>query len=85
MRAHRRRLLSFTVTRGVLVHLAPVLAGLEHDESRDALTTIIAELSALRDGDTTADVWEQAVSGLDGPQSYGLERIGLWPGTKDEL
>jgi hypothetical protein len=79
MRANKRRILSWTATRGTLRHLAGLLAGLERDEASEVLATLAGEIESLQRGDATAEIWRQATADLDGPQSYGLQRIGLWP------
>lgn len=79
MRASKRRILAFAATRGTLRHLAGVLAGLELDEASEVLATLAGEIEALQRGDASAEIWRQATADLSGPQSYGLERIGLWP------
>ena len=71
--------MTWTITRATLTRLAPLLATCERDEAAEVFATLIGELEALQRGDTTAEVWRQATAGVDGPESYGLERIGLWP------
>ena len=83
MRASKKRILAFAATRGVLSRLARTLAGLEKDEAAEVLATLVGELESLQQGDATAEIWQQATSDLDGPQSYGLQRIGLWPGGNE--
>jgi hypothetical protein len=43
------------------------------------LKVVEMELQMLIDGDTSSMVWHQVASTLDGPQGYGLERVGLLP------
>ena len=83
MRASKRRILTWTITRATLTRLAPLLATCELDEAAEVLATLISELEALQHGDSTAEVWQQATADMDGPEAYGLERIGLWPDSSD--
>lgn len=48
-------------------------------EAQDFLTCLEIEVSALADGKIESPVYQQAIAGMDGPQSYGLDRIGYWP------
>jgi hypothetical protein len=75
--------MTWTITRATLTRLAPLLATCERDEAAEVLATLVGELEALQRGDATAEVWRQATAELDGPESYGLERIGLWPETNE--
>lgn len=83
MRASKRRIIAWTATRGTLGRLAGILCQLEKDEAAEVLATLVAELECLQHGDATAEVWRQATADLDGPQVYGLQRIGLWPDGDD--
>lgn len=73
--------LRLAVTRKSLKAVAECLADLDEKEAGKYLATLIEDLQMLRQKDTTSLAWRQAVSGLDGPRSYGLKRIGLWPGA----
>lgn len=77
VRATNNHKIAYAATRGVLHHLAHALVGLSREEADAIISTVIGELVALRSGDTSADVWNQAISGMSGPELYGLERIGL--------
>ena len=79
MRATPNRIWPWTITRATLTRLAPLLAMCEQADANESLAVLIAELESLRSGDATAEVWRQATADLSGPESYGLERIGLWP------
>lgn len=79
MRASKRRILSWSAVRASLRHLSAILAGLERDEASEVLATLIGELEQIQRGDATAEIWRQAVADISGPESYGLQRIGLWP------
>ena len=80
MRASKRRILAFAAVRGCLRQLSRALVGLEKDEAAEVLATLAGEVEALQRGDASAEVWRQVTADMDGPQSYGLDRIGLWPG-----
>jgi hypothetical protein len=85
MRATKRRILTWTITRATLTRLAPLLATCERDESAEVLATLIGEIEALQHGNATAEIWKQATADMDGPAAYGLERIGLWPASESEV
>lgn len=79
MRASKRRILAFSAVRGCLRQLAGSLAGMEQIDAAEVLATLVAEVEALQRGEASAEVWRQAVADMSGPESYGLDRIGLWP------
>ena len=79
MRANSYRILPFAAVRGVLHHLAHALTGLDQDDVAEVLATLIGEVAALQQGDTSADIWRQATADLTAQQAYGLERLGLRP------
>lgn len=81
LRATKQNILSFATSRRVLGELARTIAGtgLEQNEAAELLAVLIGELEALQRGDASADVWRQATADFTGIDSYGLDRVGLWP------
>ena len=76
----KRDPLRLAVTRKSLKAIAECLADLDSADADRYLDTLIDELKMLRQRDTSSMAWEQVTSAItDGPRSYGLERIGLWP------
>jgi hypothetical protein len=75
----KRDPLRLVVTRKSLMTVAVCLSDLDSADADRYLDTLIIELQMLRQRDTSSMVWGQATSVLDGPRSYGLERIDLWP------
>lgn len=72
--------LRLAVTRKSLKSVAECLADLDSADADRFLGTLIEELQMLRSGDTSSMAWGHVTGAItDGPQSYGLERIGLWP------
>lgn len=78
----KRDTLRLVVTRKSLMTVAECLSALESDEADAFLDTLLEELRMLRQRDVSSLAWGQATSNMNGPQSYGLERIGLWPESK---
>lgn len=75
----RDPLMLVTVTKS-LKTVADYLSSLESAEADRYLDTLIEELRMLQQRDTSSMAWGQVTSAIeDGPCSYGLERIGLWP------
>lgn len=75
--------LRLVVVRKSLKKVAECLSDLDSANADRCLDTLIDELRMLRQRDTSSMVWGQVTSAMqDGPQSYGLERIGLWPESK---
>lgn len=67
-------------TRKSLKIAAECLSNLDSADADRYLDTLIEELRMLRERDTSSMVWGQVTAAIqDGPCSYGLERIGLWP------
>lgn len=79
MRANRNDILIFVATRGVLKTLARFLSGMEASEAARFLDTITGEVNALKEKDVSGVAWRQATAEMEGQESYGLERIGMWP------
>jgi hypothetical protein len=78
----KRDTLRLVVTRKSLGTVAECLSTLESDQADVFLDTLLEELRMLRQRDVSSLAWGQATSNMNGPQSYGLERIGLWPESK---
>ena len=76
-------ILCLAVTRKSMRTVAACLSDLDAAEARRFLPTLMEELQMLIDGDTSSMVWRQVTSTLDGPQGYGIERIGLLPPFED--
>lgn len=76
--------LRLVVTRRSLRTVSQCLCDLDKSDADRFLSTLIEELRMLQDGDTSSIVWEQVTSTMSGPESYGLERIGLWPEPKNQ-
>jgi len=75
--------LRLAVTRKSLKAVAECLSDLDTADADRFLDTLIDELKLLRKRDTSSMAWGQVISAMiDGPQSYGLERIGLLPESK---
>ena len=75
--------LRLVVIRKSLKTVAECLSDLDAADADRYLDTLIEELSMLRQRDITSMAWRQVASAIqDGPRSYGLERIGLWPESK---
>jgi len=72
--------LRLVVVRKSLKTVAECLSDLDTADADRYLDTLIEELRMLRQRDITSIAWGQVTSAIqDGPRSYGLERIGLWP------
>ena len=68
--------------RKSLATVAKLLSGCETRPDAIAfLQSLQDELLAIESGRIESPVYQQAASALDGPSAYGLERIGLWPGS----
>ena len=68
--------------RKSLATVAKLLSGCETRPDAIAfLQSLRGELQAIESGNTESPAYKQAVSGMDGPSAYGLERIGFWPGS----
>ena len=81
----KRDPLRLAVTRKSLKTVAECLADLDKADTHRFLDTLIDELTMLNCGDTSSMAWGQVTGAItDGPFSYGLERIGLWPERKEE-
>lgn len=75
--------LRLVVTRKSLKTVAECLSDLDSAEADRYLDTLIDELKMLRQRDASSMAWSQVTAAIqDGPRSYGLERIGLWPEGK---
>ena len=79
----KRDPLRLVVVRKTLKTVAECLSDLDSADADRYLDTLIDELRMLRQRDASSMVWDQVTSAiLDGPQSYGLQRIGLWSKSK---
>jgi hypothetical protein len=79
----KRDPLRLVVVRKSLKTVAECLSDLDFADADRYMDTLIEELKMLRQRDASSLVWSQVTSVIsDGPQSYGLERIGLWPESK---
>lgn len=68
--------------RKSLTTVAELLSGCDTKSDAVAfLRSLQDELLAIESGRIESPVYQQAASALDGPSAYGLERIGLWPGS----
>jgi hypothetical protein len=75
--------LRLVVVRKSLKKVAECLSDLDSADADKYLDTLIDELRMLRQRDTSSMVCGQVTSAIQGgPQSYELERIGLWPESK---
>lgn len=70
--------------RQCLSAVAAMLSGCEtRKEACLFLVGLEMEISKLAGGGIDSMCYEQAIADFDGPQSYGLERIGFWPASKE--
>ena len=75
--------LRLVATRKSLKVIAECLSDLDSADADHYLDTLVDELRMLRQRDFSSMAWGQVTSAIqDGPRSYGLERIGLWPESK---
>ena len=78
----KRDLLSFIGVRRTLRDVADVLSNLEADEARKYLKWLQEDIEMLRNGDLSSAAWKQACGTMNGPSSYGLQRLGFLPDLK---
>lgn len=79
-------ILTQVAARNVLARVATCACRMEAHEFARFLSRLQSELQLLGvPGAEATELWRQAVEGMSGPDSYGLERIGLWPTPKREI
>ena len=71
--------LRLAVVRKSLRAIAECISDLDNADVARYLPTLIEELQMLKSGDSSSMAWGQVAKSLDGPRSYGLERVGLLP------
>lgn len=75
--------LRLVVVRKSLKIVAACLSDLDSADADRYLDTLIDELKMLRERDASSMAWGQVTATIDdGPMSYCLDRIGLWPERK---
>lgn len=78
----RRDPLRLAVTRKSLKTVSECLSDLDAEDADRYLDTLIEELAMLRQKDCSSMAWGQVTKAInDGPRSYTLEQLGLWPHT----
>ncbi len=69
--------------RKSLKTVAMCLSDLDSADADRYLDTLIDELRMLRERDASSMAWSQVTAAIDdGPVSYCLDKIGLWPERK---
>lgn len=72
-------ILIWVAVRSLLRRAAELASRLETDGLDRFLKAARAELEVLRPGGPFSELWVNAISALDGPDQYGLQRVRLHP------